>query len=255
MKYQYVCILYTMTFQVALTHVVYSIQLVVDCPDEPSCQAAATSIDDDEDTASRAGCLICMEEFAVGSAVSWSPREGGCQHVYHAACIREWLLRHMDCPYCRQMMFPFDNSARRQIKDRAKIRMYANERTRRFDATQCCQTHGLIVMENDETSSMTVRTSIHDEELGNEVGEAAEMCHDEELGNDVGAEEEMCVESPLSKDDVRHGEEEITFEPPVSHSGDDSEALVETDTEAPVEQENSLVANDEIEEVEEPTIC
>ena len=197
-----------------------------------------------------------MEEFVLGSAVSWSPREGGCRHVYHAACIRKWLLRHMDCPYCRQIMFSFDNSTRQLIQDRAKIRMYANERTKRFDATQCCQTHGLIVMENDEASkSMTVRTSIHDGELGNEVGEAAEMCHDEELGNDVGGEEEMCVESPLSKDDVRHGEEEITFEPPVSHSGDDSEALVETDTEAPVEQENSLVANDEIEEVEEPTIC
>jgi hypothetical protein len=42
-------------------------------------------------------CPICMEAFQLGDAVSWSPNEE-CSHVFHHECIKEWLLKHVECP-------------------------------------------------------------------------------------------------------------------------------------------------------------
>ena len=146
----------------------------------------------------------------------------------------------MGCPYCRQMMFPFDNASRRLITDRETIRLYANERTKHSDATHYCLSHGLVVNDttsNENSQTMTARTSTHDDDDDDD--------HDEELGYEVEEEEEMCVEPPLSKGNARHDEEEMGFEPPVPQSGDDSDGIVETDNEASREQENRLIANDE----------
>jgi hypothetical protein len=60
------------------------------CPEPPCNQQVAS--DDGEDNASKE-CIICMEEFAVGSAVSWSPRVNGCRHVFHKNCIRQWVRK------------------------------------------------------------------------------------------------------------------------------------------------------------------
>jgi len=66
--------------------------------------------DDDDDKE----CPICMEAFKVGDVVSWSANHnnstgGYCKHVFHHACIKEWLLRHTHCPMCRQVMMPVDD--------------------------------------------------------------------------------------------------------------------------------------------------
>jgi hypothetical protein len=42
-------------------------------------------------------CPICMEGLELGDAVSWSPNEE-CSHVFHHECIKEWLLKHVECP-------------------------------------------------------------------------------------------------------------------------------------------------------------
>jgi hypothetical protein len=42
-------------------------------------------------------CPICMEGLELGDAVSWSPNEK-CTHVFHHECIKEWLLKHVECP-------------------------------------------------------------------------------------------------------------------------------------------------------------
>jgi hypothetical protein len=42
-------------------------------------------------------CPICMEGLELGDAVSWSPNEK-CSHVFHHECIKEWLLKHVECP-------------------------------------------------------------------------------------------------------------------------------------------------------------
>mmetsp|Transcript_58374 Transcript_58374/g.142749 ORF Transcript_58374/g.142749 Transcript_58374/m.142749 type:complete len:824 (-) Transcript_58374:34-2505(-) len=49
-------------------------------------------------------CSICLESFRIGDTISWST-SSACPHVYHHACIREWLLRKVGCPYCRVVVF------------------------------------------------------------------------------------------------------------------------------------------------------
>jgi hypothetical protein len=50
-----------------------------------------------------------MEPFYVGDKISFSP-DGGCQHVFHHDCLREWLLRKTGCPCCRITMLPIDRN-------------------------------------------------------------------------------------------------------------------------------------------------
>ena len=52
-------------------------------------------------------CPVCMEPFTVDEIVSWSPTKY-CDHVFHHECIKEWLLHHENCPYCRVTFLPVD---------------------------------------------------------------------------------------------------------------------------------------------------
>jgi hypothetical protein len=45
----------------------------------------------DQDT-----CSICLDSYEENSTV----RVLGCCHVYHAACVAEWLRRRATCPMC-----------------------------------------------------------------------------------------------------------------------------------------------------------
>mmetsp|Transcript_54039 Transcript_54039/g.94924 ORF Transcript_54039/g.94924 Transcript_54039/m.94924 type:complete len:260 (-) Transcript_54039:140-919(-) len=56
--------------------------------------------DDDRQSAAEASCsscAICMKDFAIGDEVRKLP----CGHVFHVACIDEWLRRCVDCPLCK----------------------------------------------------------------------------------------------------------------------------------------------------------
>ena len=42
-------------------------------------------------------CVICMEDFAIGDrTISLS-----CIHIFHADCIKNWLIRDKSCPICK----------------------------------------------------------------------------------------------------------------------------------------------------------
>lgn len=47
-------------------------------------------------------CVICLEDFVGGRGEARRPVILRCRHVYHAACIVEWLLRDRRCPICRE---------------------------------------------------------------------------------------------------------------------------------------------------------
>ena len=42
-------------------------------------------------------CVICGEEFALGSLATSLP----CAHHFHKRCIMPWLEKHSSCPVCR----------------------------------------------------------------------------------------------------------------------------------------------------------
>jgi hypothetical protein len=50
---------------------------------------------------SQTSCVICFEEYKEDTKV----RQISCSHVYHSACIMEWIQKkpeQPDCPQCRQ---------------------------------------------------------------------------------------------------------------------------------------------------------
>jgi hypothetical protein len=54
-------------------------------------------------------CPICMEPFQPGQYVSWSSHTTVCRHAFHHQCIKEWLLHHRNCPFCREILLWVDD--------------------------------------------------------------------------------------------------------------------------------------------------
>lgn len=42
-------------------------------------------------------CIICLGEFEIGEKISILP----CTHIFHANCIENWLVLHLNCPVCK----------------------------------------------------------------------------------------------------------------------------------------------------------
>lgn len=51
-------------------------------------------------TTTRRECTICLEHFKANETVS-IPDSADCNHVFHQACITQWLENHDECPLCR----------------------------------------------------------------------------------------------------------------------------------------------------------
>ncbi|XAR48026.1 hypothetical protein NMG60_11030717 [Bertholletia excelsa] len=43
-------------------------------------------------------CAICLEDFQEGEMCIVLPV---CNHVFHSACIKPWLIKKQKCPNCR----------------------------------------------------------------------------------------------------------------------------------------------------------
>jgi Ring finger domain len=93
-------------------------------------------------------CSICMESFEVNDIVSWSCHAGHCRHVFHHACIKEWLVKKQHCPICRNMFLPCDDFAPaynkpKQLKQ-IKTILTARQTLEQMNRTSFyCQTHGV----------------------------------------------------------------------------------------------------------------
>jgi hypothetical protein len=47
-----------------------------------------------------AECPICLEIYRLGDTICIS-KVAECDHVFHQACVSEWLSKHDQCPLCR----------------------------------------------------------------------------------------------------------------------------------------------------------
>jgi hypothetical protein len=130
-------------------------------PEDDGCQH-----DNDLETASNASqcsilddckpsCSICLERFKPGDKVSWSSGEE-CNHTFHHACIREWLLRKSACPYCREFVLPVDRPSaeelgrtpnlthRRLPLTKERVQVCSVERAHRSTTSYFCVECGLV---------------------------------------------------------------------------------------------------------------
>lgn len=88
-------------------------------------------------------CPICMEAFAVGDIVSWSPNpEGSCRHVFHHECLKEWMLQSGDCPCCRELILPIDEEG--LSLEHSLLKELCKKRAQLAASTYYCNSHGLV---------------------------------------------------------------------------------------------------------------
>ena len=51
-------------------------------------------------------CCICMEKYCRGEHICTPMTTDDCKHIFHKACLLEWLQRHDHCPLCRVNLVP-----------------------------------------------------------------------------------------------------------------------------------------------------
>ncbi|KAM3311286.1 hypothetical protein ACQJBY_031764 [Aegilops geniculata] len=61
-------------------------------------EALQGTIDGDDDVESSVDCSICLEGCHGASDGLIQLR---CKHIFHSACLEQWLQSRADCPYCR----------------------------------------------------------------------------------------------------------------------------------------------------------
>eukprot|EP00545_Synedropsis_sp_CCMP1620_P001173 CAMPEP_0119008346 /NCGR_PEP_ID=MMETSP1176-20130426/3628_1 /TAXON_ID=265551 /ORGANISM="Synedropsis recta cf, Strain CCMP1620" /LENGTH=289 /DNA_ID=CAMNT_0006960659 /DNA_START=35 /DNA_END=904 /DNA_ORIENTATION=- len=111
-----------------------------------------TGGDDDEHLRE---CMICMEPFAEGESVSWSIH---CDHVFHDDCLTEWLMKHVNCPYCRQPVLPdFENAAtiKQQQPARKELKQMQADRTKRSAVTRYTLEDGFVLVSKKDDDDGT----------------------------------------------------------------------------------------------------
>jgi hypothetical protein len=88
-------------------------------------------------------CPICMECLEVDDVVSWSPNST-CQHFFHHECIKEWLLRHTECPMDRSTFLPIDREG--IDKSRSVLQELSKVHSHRTATSYFCLHEGLVIV-------------------------------------------------------------------------------------------------------------
>uniref|UniRef100_A0A7S3KVH3 RING-type domain-containing protein n=1 Tax=Amphora coffeiformis TaxID=265554 RepID=A0A7S3KVH3_9STRA len=88
-------------------------------------------------------CPICFEEFAVGQVISYSANPS-CGHVFHHECIKEWLVHHVTCPFCRKVCMHVDEYRGKQKHEH--IEELLELHSKRSATTYFCIQEGLVTI-------------------------------------------------------------------------------------------------------------
>ncbi len=70
-------------------------------PTRPAGKPAALTADG-EDGSEAPQCSVCIMDFEEGEDLRRLP----CLHVFHQACIDQWMTQHRTCPNCRTALCP-----------------------------------------------------------------------------------------------------------------------------------------------------
>lgn len=138
-------------------------------------------------------CAICLEKFRIGEAVSWSC-DIKCQHVFHHACLRNWLLRRIRCPCCRTIVLPVDKPKQKLKSTKRPRRLLGAEkftseemsnmasvRAKYVTRTYFCVEKGLIILrpideEKKNKASASSSSSCTDNDKSEKEDEVVKSC-------------------------------------------------------------------------------
>jgi Ring finger domain len=134
-------------------------------------------------------CLICMEPFQVDEQVSWSANVE-CEHVFHHSCIREWLLKHKECPCCRRLCLSIDGEDRNLLKE--KLRELFRQTNQRRRETDYCLDHGRV-----ESQRLERKRKMRLLQGAMEVGIVESKHADAQQDLEMAGEEALKNEDPL----------------------------------------------------------
>lgn len=95
-------------------------------------------------------CPICMSELKANEIASWSFSER-CSHIFHHECIKEWLLRHANCPFCREVYMPVDRESRLSKEKHLQL---TNDRAMRACCTFVCERGGLVTLQCNKSNDL-----------------------------------------------------------------------------------------------------
>jgi Ring finger domain len=137
--HHYYCCDFTHSFIFCLLR---SIAKTVHPHSEDHCSACASTPHTDNSE-----CLICMETIQVTEQVSWSANVE-CEHVFHHQCIREWLLKHKECPCCRRLFLSVDCEDGNLLKETLREMFRLTNQRRR--ETDYCVDHGRVASKRYE---------------------------------------------------------------------------------------------------------
>lgn len=83
--------------------------------------------EDDVQESNNKECSICLDDHEIGALAVKLP----CGHLFHKACISEWLVKHCTCPACRyevECSDPrYEVDRRRRMQKTRKIRVRKDE--------------------------------------------------------------------------------------------------------------------------------
>ncbi|CAJ1968611.1 unnamed protein product [Cylindrotheca closterium] len=130
--------------------------------DDQSVSTDGDDLMDDNGDIMNKKCAICLEKFRIGEAVSWSC-DISCQHVFHHECLRNWLLRRVQCPCCRTIVLPVDKPKLKLQSSKRPRRLFGGEkftseelkemasvRSKYLTRTYFCVEEGLIILRSIE---------------------------------------------------------------------------------------------------------
>ena len=58
------------------------------------------NLEDGEYNGNNNSCVICLDKFTLNDPVI----HFSCKHIFHAKCVKEWLLINGSCPICRNVV-------------------------------------------------------------------------------------------------------------------------------------------------------
>jgi len=132
---------------------------------------ACSSLENDLEDDHTRECPICMDVIAKGEIVSWSATPA-CSHIFHHQCIKQWLLKHRECPFCRECFLPVDVPVEKELSESEIDGLHAGLSDYSTSCFYCIE-HGIVNLPHEGESCFLGESELA--EIRNRAAEAPDL--------------------------------------------------------------------------------